>query len=109
MEIRQRKKGSLIILDLSGDIKKPQGTNELDAQLCELVESGHKKIVLNMSKVGYLDSGTVGTIIATYKKIKDSGDLIIVEPSQEVFDIITLVGMDSIIKIYQSEEELEQG
>jgi len=107
MILEQRKRGSAIIVDIIGEIKKPQGSNELDVLLKQLLEKGNKRIGLNMSQVTYLDSGAISSIITTYKKLKKKGEMFIVEPSPDVIDIITLLELNSIINIYRSEEELD--
>src|SRR5438477_375648 len=60
MEIDQRSVGEIVILDLKGKITLGEGDELLKDKVNSLVNQGHKKVVLNLAAVPYIDSAGLG-------------------------------------------------
>lgn len=68
LEIRVRKLGSIVILDLIGKITIGEGSNKLRDEVNRLLESGEKEIILNFEQATYLDSSGIGELISRDRK-----------------------------------------
>ncbi len=70
----------------------------LDDYLNGLVREGAHRLVLNMSKVQYMSSAGIRTLINQYKKIKQIGGLFVLEElSEGVSEVLSMVGMISML------------
>ena len=56
MQIEERGVGDVVVLDLKGKITLGEGDELLKDKVNSLVNQGHKKIVLNLADVPYIDS-----------------------------------------------------
>src|SRR3981081_2772905 len=60
MQIEERAVGDVVVLDLKGKITLGEGDELLKDKVNSLVNQGHKKIVLNLADVPYIDSAGLG-------------------------------------------------
>jgi len=73
MEIVQRQVGDVTVLDLSGKITSTDSDGRLKEKVTGLVGEGHKKVVLNLSDVSFIDSSGLGETVACYTTAKGKG------------------------------------
>lgn len=65
-----------------------------------------KKVVLDLSEISFMDSSGLGLIMGRYALIKDfGGNLSLRAPTVAVMKILTLAGMERMIKIEKSIKE----
>ena len=69
MQIEERHVGDVVVLDLKGKITLGEGDELLKDKVNSLVNQGHKKIVLNLAGVPYIDSAGLGEIVRTYTTV----------------------------------------
>ena len=88
MQIEERAVGDVVVLDLKGKITLGEGDELLKDKVNSLVNQGHKKIVLNLADVPYIDSAGLGEVVRTYTTVSrqaarlDSLGLITRRPSK---------------------------
>ena len=71
-----------------------------------LVERGVSYLVLDMRLVKFINSTALGAVIKAHKRSRaEGGDLLIAHPSPFVRDVMTKVGIDKLIVMYDSEQE----
>ena len=63
MEITKRKVGDVAILDLNGKLTIGKGDVALRETLVEEIESGGRKVLINLDAVGTIDSSGLGELI----------------------------------------------
>lgn len=64
-------------------------------------------LVLNLEKVGFIDSSGLGIIIGRYKKMKaNGGKVYIVGANPSVEKILVFSGINKIIPLYKNEQEI---
>ena len=81
----------------------------LQQEVETLVERGVSHILLDLRLVKFINSTALGAIIKAHKRCRaEGGDLVISRPSSFVRDVITKVGIDKLITMYDSEEEATQ-
>lgn len=56
-----------------------------------------KKVVFDLSEIGFMDSSGLGLILGRYTKVKDlGGEMAIENPSEEILKILRLAGADKL-------------
>lgn len=64
------------------------------------------KVILNFSKVTFMDSSGIGAVVGRYKKIKNKGgELCIAETGKNVDRIFELAGLYKLINKYDTVDE----
>lgn len=109
MEVNIRRKNGYKILDVDGDINEVDNYNEIKEVIICSLEKGENKIALNLSNTTFLNSGAVGFFISMQKKISgEGGNFVIVEPAQVILEILRILSIERVIKIYLTEDEFIQ-
>lgn len=69
------------------------------------VIDAHKKIIVNMQTIGFMDSAGLGAILSAFKKVRADGGLFrIYGLSKEVKALFDLVRMQRLFEIYEDKE-----
>lgn len=65
-----------------------------------LVNANIKSVSLDLSRVNYINSIGIGTIVTAYKLLKDKGkDMILYNPQDNVMKVIKLTKINEIIPV----------
>ena len=93
-------------VDLVGEIDH-HGAVRARGDIDELVfEKRPKKLVLDLSKVSFMDSSGLGLIMGRYSLMKEMGGrLILRSPTPAVLRILELVGMERMLRIENDKKE----
>jgi anti-sigma B factor antagonist len=74
-----------------------------------LVESGNKRIVLNLQGVEYVDSGGLGELVRTHTTLqKEGGQLKMVNVNQRVQELLKLTSLNKIFDVQKDEASAVQ-
>src|SRR5260221_4324166 len=68
-----REVGGVTVIDLDGRITLGDGSALLRDLIRENLNKGHKKIVLNLAAISYLDSTGLGELVSGYRFVKSAG------------------------------------
>jgi len=106
LNIAERQVGDVTILDMDGKITIGEGSVALRTAIRRLLEEGKKKILLNLAKVGYIDSSGIGELVSSYTAInKENGELKLLNLTQKLRDLLTITKLLTVFDVYESEEE----
>jgi len=106
MNINIRKRGKFKILDIDGDINEIDNYNVLKEEIVKSLQEDEKLIALNLSNTTFLNSSAVSLFISWQKKVTAvGGEIVIIEPPQFILEILKILCIEKIIKIYNSEDE----
>lgn len=99
-----REVGDVAIVDFSGKITLGEGSATLRKMVRELVDKGHRKILLNLADVDYIDSSGIGELVGAYTTVRGaSGELKLVYLTKRVRDIIQITRLYTVFDV-QSDE-----
>lgn len=73
LRMTDREVSGVTVLDLDGRIVLGEESNAFRERVKGLLANNHKKIVLNMSNVSYIDSAGLGTLVATFHSARSQG------------------------------------
>jgi anti-sigma B factor antagonist len=106
MKATVRQIGRVSVVDLSGKITIGEGDVILREKVTELLDGGNQNILLNLEKVGYMDSAGIGELVACYKRAKEKdGTVKLLNPSGKVFDLLQLTKLEEVFETYADEKE----
>ncbi len=70
------------------------------------IEAGRPRVVVDLSRVQFMDSSGLGALISCLKSAREAGgDLRIVSPSAQVSMVLKLSNVDTILTPFASVEE----
>src|SRR4051812_26718768 len=106
MQIDQRAVGDVVILDLKGKITLGEGDELLKDKVNSLVNQGHRKIVLNLADVPYIDSAGLGEIIRTYTTVsRQGGRLKLLGLTKRITDLLSITKLLTVFETFESEDD----
>lgn len=109
MNINLRSFGKVAILDCKGKLTIGEGDVALRGQILDALKMGFKKIVLNLKDVSAIDSAGLGEVIRSFTTAKkEESELGLLNPSDKVFDLLTLTKLITVLPIYSDENEAKR-
>ena len=79
---------------------------EFKERMVELIESGKKQIVVDLSKATFIDSTTLGVLVGGVKRLRPAGgQLALVCTDENITKIFEITGLDRVFPIHSSREE----
>jgi anti-sigma B factor antagonist len=106
LNINERLAGDVTVLDMSGKITIGEGSVALRTAIRRLLEEGRKKILLNLSGVGYIDSSGIGELVSSYTAInKENGQLKLLNLTQKLQDLLAITKLLTVFDVYEDEAE----
>ncbi|MCA1592559.1 MAG: STAS domain-containing protein [Acidobacteria bacterium] len=104
LNIRERQAGDVTVLDMDGKITIGEGSVALRSAIRRLVEEGKKKILLNLSSVGYVDSSGIGELVSSYTTInREKGQLKLLNLTQKIQDLLAITKLLTVFDTYDDE------
>ncbi len=103
----QRARGEVSILDIENRLTLGSAeTDDMGAAIRDLLHAGKKKILLNLEKVPYIDSPSIGVLLAHQKRAAEKGAVIkLLKPSEKTLSILVTTKLDLVFEIFQDEDE----
>lgn len=87
----QHEANNVIILDLQGKLMIGEGDVMLREKVESLVDAGHRRIVLDLADVPYVDSAGLGEIVRCYTALsRKNGRLKLRNPSKRIHDLLSV-------------------
>lgn len=106
LNIRERQAGEITVLDMEGKITIGEGSVALRTAIRRLLEEGKRKILLNLSGVGYIDSSGIGELVSSYTAInKEGGQLKLLNLTQKLQDLLAITKLLTVFDVYEDENE----
>lgn len=107
MQIEQRSSGDVAIVGIRGDITLSKGGDVLlKDKIQSLLQQGHRKIVLDMGNVSYVDSAGLGQLVQVYATTSHlGGSLKLLNLTKRLRDLLVLTKLLTVFDAYDSESD----
>jgi anti-sigma B factor antagonist len=106
LNISERAAGDVTILDMDGKITIGEGSVALRTAIRRLLEEGKKKVLLNLARVGYIDSSGIGELVSSYTAIdREKGQLKLLNLTQKLQDLLTITKLLTVFDVYDNEQD----
>ncbi|MDO8683456.1 MAG: STAS domain-containing protein [Armatimonadota bacterium] len=93
------------LIELEGEVDVYTAP-QLKQQMISLLEEGKIEMVVDLTKVEYLDSTALGILIGGLKRVRErDGNLPLICPSPRIRRVFEITGLDKIFDIYNSEND----
>jgi anti-anti-sigma factor len=107
LQISIRESADVTIVDVRGRSALDEGESYLlRSNLERLVDSGVRKVLLNLTDVTQLDSSAVTFIVRTYLSLHgQGGDLKLLHPSGHVLEVFSILHLQKLIPSFEDEAQ----
>ena len=93
------------VIELGGEVDLYTAP-EFKERMVELIESGKKQIVVDLSKATFINSTTLGVLVGGVKRLRPTGgSLALVCTDQNISKICEITGLDRVFPIDKSRDE----
>lgn len=104
MTITVRTQGDVTILDLEGTLVLGPPVSTFRDQLQDLVETGQKKILINLTRVSFVDSSGIGAMVGAHTSLESAGGHCAFFGTQpRVLQALKMTHMEEIFELHDKE------
>jgi len=104
MKIATHEVNGVTVMDIAGRITLGEGSVQLREAVRNLVASGHKKIVLNLADVSYMDSSGMGELVTAFTTVKNQGgELKLINLTRKIHDLMQITKLVTVFDIHDTE------
>jgi anti-anti-sigma factor len=105
----QKKMGDVVVLEMTGRITMAD-CPQIESDVAELVRAKQVRVIFDLSKLKYMDSSGIGTIVMCSGKLKaEGGELRLAGATGVVDQTLKLTRMNVIVPTYASMAEALSG
>lgn len=111
MDCTTRQNNEVTVLDLTGRLSLgealafgPGSGLVLSDTVRELAKKGHKKLLLNLAGVTYVDSSGVGQLVGALTSARNQGvELKLLRPNRQLLELLKMSKLDTVFDIRDDE------
>ena len=104
MTTSTRELGGVTIVDISGRIQLGEESAALRDLVHELLSKGHKKLLLNLGDVNYIDSSGLGALVSAFTSVrKQGGELKLLNLTKNVHNVMQITRLYTVFEIMDNE------
>src|SRR5207244_7954971 len=107
MQSAERKCADVVIVVVAGKVTWGEGGDTvLKDKMRSLVQQGHKKLLLNLGDVSYVDSAGLGEIVQAYATVnKNGGTLKLLNVTKRIKDLLSITKLLTVFDTFDNEAE----
>lgn len=106
MKAITRQVDSVNVVDLSGRITLGEGCSQLRELIRDLLAKGHKKILLNLGEVTYIDSSGIGELVSGFTAVSNQGgQLKLLNLTKKVQDLLQITKLLTVFDVHDDESK----
>ena len=104
MKITERNIGDVAILDLTGKIVLGEGDEVLRTKVREVIADGHRKVLLNLAGVPYVDSAGLGELVRCHTRlVREGGSIKLLNLTSRMQDLLQITKLVTVFETFESE------
>ena len=104
-EIRERAAGNVTVVELAGRITLGEAGDGVEGRLQELIESGVRAMLLDLSRVEVLDSRGIKALVRAYISMqKRDGQLKLMKPTPRIRHVLDITHLLQVFEVFEDEE-----
>ena len=104
IQVTSRQEEDVSVVDVVGRITLGEGASALREMIRDLVGKGHKKILLNLSDVSYIDSSGIGELVSGFTTVTNQGGVLkLLGLAKRVKDLLQITKLYTVFEVYDDE------
>ncbi len=104
-EIRERTAGNVMVMELAGRITLGDSGDGVESRLQEIINSGVRAMLLDLSRVEVLDSRGLKALVRAYISMqKRGGQLKLMKPPPRIRQVLEITRLLQVFEVFEDEE-----
>ena len=105
IQLNTRQVGDVVVPDAAGRIVMGDPATKLRDTVCQLAEKGHKRVVLNLADVAYIDCSGLGELIAAGSTRVSQGEAVkLLNLTERVLTVFHMTKLHTVLPIFDNEQ-----
>jgi anti-sigma B factor antagonist len=103
--------GGATVVRPSGDRLDIEVAADFRAMLLSLIEQGHRRLVVDLTDVSFIDSSGLGALVSALKTLKrsdDGGDVRLARVQAPVVSLLEIIRLNRVFATYETVEQAVQ-
>jgi anti-sigma B factor antagonist len=107
MQLDDRIVGDVAVVTVSGEITlKRNRSTMLHDKVRSVLQQGHKKVLVDLAGVSFVDSAGLGELVQTNSMVKDQGGALkLSSPAGRLREMLTVTKLTTIVNVYDTEAQ----
>ena len=106
LDISQREREGIVIVDLEGRLTVGQETGALRETVLKLSTEGKNNVVLNLEKVEYIDSTGLGGLVICFTTLKKGGGALkLLNLNRRNVELLVLTKLQTVFEVFNDEQD----
>ena len=108
MSFAIKKQGEVVVVDVDGQLIVGN-RSELKQKVLDELERGERKVLIDFSRTGYIDSSGLGVLVSISKKMRElGGELRLANLNDDLKTLFELTKLDTLFQIADTRERALQ-
>jgi anti-sigma B factor antagonist len=96
--------GDVTVIDAVGRITLGDGASTFRDTIRDLASTGHKKLLLNLAEVSYIDSSGIGEMVSGFTTVSNqSGVVKLLNLTKRVKDLLQITKLYTVFEVFEDE------
>jgi len=105
MAAKEKIVGDVAVLMISGSLMNEREINEVHEKVKSLLESGIKKVVMDLSKIEWLSSRGLGMLISCHASLQNAGGILkIAGANDRVHNLLIITKLITVFETFETVE-----
>jgi len=106
LEITQREREGIVILDIKGRLKAGDETTRFRDKIEELSQAGTRNLVANLEGVDYIDSTGLGALVMCATSLrKNGGSMKLLNLNRRNIELLVMTKLATVFEIFADEQD----
>ena len=103
MKLTDREQNGIVVLEPKGKIMGGPDASLLHDKLHEVMEAGRRHVIIDLSKVEWMNSTGLGILISTYTTLRNNeGELKLANVTDKIHSLLTITKLVTVFDTFDS-------
>jgi anti-sigma B factor antagonist len=104
LRLRSRRAGGATVVEVGGEVELHSASHLRD-ELLRAGEAEHPCVVVDLSRVTFIDSTGLGVLVGALKRVREKGALSLVCPQRQVRRVFEITGLTKVFPMFNTLDE----
>jgi anti-sigma B factor antagonist len=103
LEISERVLDGVVVIELAGSAASTEASHQIRERFKEVLGNGNTRLVLDLSRLEYIDSAGLGALVAGYTTARNQGgNMKLACPTRQFRDQLVMTKLDTVFEVYDT-------
>jgi anti-sigma B factor antagonist len=104
VKLTTRQVGDVTVIDAAGRITLGEGSSIFRDTIRDLTGKAHKKLLLNLGEVSYIDSSGIGELVSAFTTVTNQGGVLkLLNLTKRVKDLLQITKLYTVFEVHDDE------